>query len=140
MSNFKTPLVVSPLPDGKHWKLHTKFVAQFISGNWTLTAVVPAGFITDFASVPWPFWSFIRPWGRWGKAAILHDYCYQHHEYLVPCADPITSEEQNALHIPVSRKHADHIFYEAMQALGVALWRRKLMYWGVRLFGWLAWK
>ena len=78
MSNFKTPLVVSPLPDGKHWKLHTAFSADIpVRGSLYLHITVPAGFITDFASVPWPFWSFIRPWGKWGKAAVLHDYLYQ---------------------------------------------------------------
>ena len=118
MSNFKTPLVVSPLPDGKHWKLHTTFVYR--SGQ---DFVIPAGFVTDFASVPWPFWSFIRPWGRWGKAAVLHDWLYQNHQAVW-----------------ISRKGADRMFLEAMVVLEVAPWRRRLMYWGVRAFGWLAWR
>ena len=121
MSNFKTPLVVSPLPDGRRWKLHTKFVYTW---SERCQFVVPAGFITDFASVPWPFWSFIRPWGRWGKAAVLHDYLYQ-------CG---------ACDGRISREEADAFFYQAMKSLGVAPWRRNLMYWAVRAFGWLAWR
>ncbi len=122
MSNFKTPLVVSPLPDGKHWKLHTKFTADIpVEKGVRLRITVPAGFITDFASVPWPFWSFIRPWGKWGKAAVLHDYLYQ--------------ERTGAY-----RSTADKVFLNAMKLLGVTPWRRTLMYWGVRAFGWLAWR
>ncbi|WP_232229752.1 DUF1353 domain-containing protein, partial [Cellulomonas bogoriensis] len=40
---------------------------------------VPAGFTTDLASVPFPLWSVIGPFGRQTRAAILHD-----HEVLVP--------------------------------------------------------
>ncbi|KKL22946.1 hypothetical protein LCGC14_2430320 [marine sediment metagenome] len=126
MSNFKTPLVVSPLPDGKHWRLHTKFT--YASSKWTswngrpAIFTVPSGFVTDFASVPWPFWSFIRPWGRWGKAAIVHDYLYQ-----------IQADG-------CGRWFADDIFLEAMTVLGVTPWRRWLMHRAVRWFGWLAWR
>jgi hypothetical protein len=34
---------------------------------------VPPGFATDFASVPRPFRTIISPWGRHGRAAIVHD-------------------------------------------------------------------
>ncbi|KKM65451.1 hypothetical protein LCGC14_1491230 [marine sediment metagenome] len=127
MSNFKTPLVVSPLPDGKHWKLHTRFTYEV---SPELLVAIPAGFVTDFASVPWPFWNFIRPWGKWGKAAVLHDFMYQNHR---PFCFPANQRS-------VYRSEADWFFREAMEALGVAPWRRNLMYWGVRAFGWLAWR
>lgn len=134
MSNFKTPLVVSPLPDSKHWKLHTKFVYSRLirvcsDGTTIIPLTVPAGFVTDFASVPWPFWSFIRPWGKWGKAAVLHDFMYQ------------TKEWGNGSDFgDWARYVADNVFLEAMKELGVAPWRRRLMYWGVRAFGFLAWR
>ena len=134
MSNFKTPLIVSPLPDGRRWKLHTKFVyegAIYVAadGVTVFPLTIPAGFVTDFASVPWPFWSFIRPWGKWGKAAVVHDWLYQTHR-----------AEYGPYSARIDRRFADDIFLEAMIILGVKPWRRKLMYWGVRLFGWLAWK
>ncbi len=130
MSNFKTPLVVSPLPDGRRWKLHTKFVHELITSELRLLITVEAGFITDFASVPWPFWSLIRPWGRWGKAAVLHDWLYRHQYILLATNVPT----------PISRQEADLLFFGAMGELGVAPWRRNLMYWAVRAFGWLAWR
>jgi hypothetical protein len=36
--------------------------------------VVPAGFTTDLASVPYPLWALIGPFGRHTRAAILHDF------------------------------------------------------------------
>ncbi len=134
MSNFKTPLVVSPLPGGKHWKLHTKFT--YDDGQVLIEVV--AGFDTDFASVPWPFWSFIRPWGRWGKAAVLHDWLYRWKVLLIRIET--WPDETNAVPIAITRGMADSIFRDAMGELGVAPWRRNLMYWGVRAFGWLAWR
>lgn len=38
---------------------------------------IPAGFRTDFASIPWPLWVLIPVFGRSCKAAVLHDWgCY----------------------------------------------------------------
>lgn len=37
---------------------------------------VPVGFVTDFASVPRAFWSFLRPDGDYAYAAVIHDYLY----------------------------------------------------------------
>src|SRR5262249_35732270 len=38
--------------------------------------MVPRGFVTDFASVPRLFWSLLPPIGRYGYAALFHDYVY----------------------------------------------------------------
>lgn len=37
---------------------------------------VPKGFVTDFASIPRPFWSALRPDGEYAYAAVVHDYLY----------------------------------------------------------------
>jgi len=102
--------------------------------------VVPAGFETDFASVPRFFWRIIPPWlGRWG--ACVHDWCYRTRIY--------------------SRKESDAVFYECLGELcpmpykpprsrcgklrwwwiretwGVKAW---LMWAAVRCFGWIAYR
>lgn len=41
-------------------------------------AVIPAGYITDFASVPRWLWSILPPHGRMANAAMVHDYCYDY--------------------------------------------------------------
>jgi hypothetical protein len=76
---------------------------------------VPAGFETDFASVPRPLWVVEPPLGDAGKAAVLHDWLYE------------TGER--------SRAEADRIFSEAMQVLEVSAWKRGLIYAAVRAFG-----
>ena len=79
------------------------------------TFSVPAGFVTNFASVPQLFWSLISPWGRQMKPAIMHDYFYR------------TGV--------VSRLDADRLFYRMMRELDVSWWKRQAIYRAVRLFG-----
>ena len=40
------------------------------------TVTVPAGFVTDFASIPRMFWSVLRPDGKYTYPAIVHDFLY----------------------------------------------------------------
>ncbi len=44
-----------------------------------LPVVVPAGFRTDFASVPRAFWPFMSPTGILLIPGLLHDFYYRHH-------------------------------------------------------------
>ncbi|EJC5177426.1 DUF1353 domain-containing protein [Salmonella enterica] len=81
----------------------------------SMRAWVPAGFVTDLASVPRIFWTILPPDGKYAKAAIIHDYLYD-----------------NALR---TKKEADLIFLDGMTVLGVPKWKRTVMYWAVRLFG-----
>jgi len=114
MSSFTTPLVVEPIND-RQWKLIEEFSYYTkINGKYVFINV-PQGFITDFASVPRFLWSIFPPWDKYGKAAVLHDYLYNQRLFR--------------------RKLCDKIFYEAMTVLKVPWWKRKLMYFAVRLFG-----
>ena len=120
MSSFTSELVVIPMPDGRSWKLVKSFTYHVGSKFSRTYLKVPAGFITDFASIPWLFWTFLPSWGKYGKAAVVHDYLYQ------------TQTK--------TRKESDQIFLEAMGVLGVRRWRKYPMYLAVRWFGWLVWK
>ena len=115
MSSFTEPLLVEYI-DGKNWKLIKEFSFYFYYKNKKITITVPTGFITDFASIPRIFWSLLPPTGKYGKAAVIHDYCYR--KRLLP------------------RKLADKVFLEAMKVLKVARWKIYIMYLAVRLFGW----
>lgn len=119
MSSFTSTLIVTPMPDGRKWKLWKEF-SYHIGSEYSADYVhVPAGFVTDFASVPFVFWAILPRWGRYGKAAILHDWLYHYHIR--------------------TRKEADCIFYEAMLVNGTKKWKAKVMYWAVRIAGWLSW-
>lgn len=77
--------------------------------------IVPAGFVTDFASVPrapFTYWLF---GGVADEAAVVHDFLYE--TGIVP------------------RDVADDVYLEALEACGVAAWRRRAMWAAVRAFG-----
>lgn len=119
MSSFTSPLVVTPLKDGRTWKLVRSFTYH-VGNRYSRDVIrVPVGFTTDFASTPPCIWPLFPPWGKYGKAAVVHDYLY-----WVKLK---------------TRKEADDIFREAMVILGVSRMKVFLMYWAVRLFGWIAW-
>ena len=119
MSQFTKILVVSPLADGRNWYLREEFRYDVGSKDSGDTVQVPSGFVTDFASVPRPLWWFIPTWGKYGNAAVIHDFCYR---------------DQSR-----GRKESDDIFLEAMIVLKVGWLKRTLIHWAVRIFGGLAW-
>ncbi len=67
-SRFADPMFFLYAPIG--WKPNPDQVGQ------AAPVQVPAGFVTDLASIPRPFWTFLRPDGRYAYAAIVHDYLY----------------------------------------------------------------
>jgi Protein of unknown function (DUF1353) len=81
------------------------------------TFVVPANQGTDFASVPRYFVWLIPRYGRYTKAAILHDYL---------CRVAVENGT-------ISRADADGVFRQAMRTLGVGFLRRWIMWAAVRL-------
>lgn len=85
---------------------------------------VPAGFVSDGASVPEFLWDTVSPAidPRTLDGALAHDYLYR------------TS------HYDFTRKEADDLFYDLIRAHGLGFWRSQKAYWGVRLFGGNAWK
>ena len=81
---------------------------------------MPAGFVTDFASVPGLFTLLVPRYGRFTKAAILHDF--------------LCDEAKEGRFI---RSQADGIFRRVMRELGVGFIRRWVMWAAVRLgSGW----
>jgi hypothetical protein len=112
-----TPLKVEVLPDGRHYKLLEDMV---VFSHWYGVCVVPAGFVTDFASVPRGLWNFFPPTGPYARAAVYHDFLYQMGT--------------------ISRADADREFVDGMRALGVFPITRMAMWAALRMFGGAAWK
>ncbi len=121
-SSFTTPLIVSVL-DSHRFKLYRPFTFHLDSKRSQRAIRVPAGFITDFASVPKAFWSIIPPYGKYTKAAVLHDFLYS----------------RGPQGLTRTRKEADQIFLQAMKVLGVNPVKREIMYNAVRWFGAKKW-
>ena len=84
---------------------------------------VPAGFETDFASVPRIFRGLFPKAGKYRDAAVIHDYLYKYQGFEM-----------------FSRADVDSLFKQAMAELGVSWLRRNAIYSAVRLGGGLYWK
>lgn len=118
MSHFVTDLDV---------RKHTHDSSSDQRGTWTLIAplvyhsdltgfvTVPAGFVTDFASVPRIPVAFLLAGDCGQEAAVVHDFLYTTHQ--------------------VDRATADAVFREALLAGGEPRWRAWLMWLGVRIGG-----
>lgn len=100
------------------WEITRPLEFRFTTDDEGFSIVVPAGFRTDFASVPAVLWPVLPPTGPYMAAAVVHDYLYRR----TPC----------------SRFLADACFREAMAQLGVNLTTRLVMYYGVRVGGGIA--
>jgi hypothetical protein len=106
-----------------HWRVTDGFrfyIGDENSGDWVN---VPAGYLTDGASVPRLFWNVIPPWGAYGQAAVVHDIIC---EYL-----SITRHGQP---FSVTRTACDDILMQAMEALEVPWLTRQAIHKAVSLF------
>lgn len=101
---------VHVVEDGDYWLLLAPLTYQ---GKYE-TFVIPAGFRTDFASVPHALTWLVPRTGIFNRAAVLHDHLCRHPR-------------------PVSLKDADGIFRRVLRELGVGPVRRWIMYAGVRI-------
>jgi len=111
LRRFKDPMYILLCPIG--WK--PKKITQDLSA-----LVVPAGFVTDFASIPRVFWSIFKPDGNYAYAAVLHDYLYWQQDR--------------------SRSSADAIFRAAMDDLKITDFQSATLFHAVDLFGESAWE
>ena len=81
---------------------------------------IPAGFVTDFASIPERLWSVVSPHAQYSRAAIIHDYLF----WAQPC----------------SFAQANNLFLIAMIESGVSKITRDFVYAGVVAFGKSSWE
>jgi hypothetical protein len=115
---FDTVLIVSPFADGTFW--YTRAPLVWISKVSGRSVTVPAGFVTDFASIPRLIWPLLPKWGKYGLASVVHDYLYAVGRGL--------------------RADADAALLEAMRDLHEISWRYSLVYAGVRAAGGGPWR
>lgn len=89
---------------------------------WAASGVaygVPAGFVTDLASIPRPARVLFSPNGSSRRPAVLHDWLY--------CSRI------------VDRRRADDLFREALGVEGVGWITRQTLWAAVRMGGWVYW-
>ncbi len=98
------------------WILAGQMVYKLDDGR---LIVLPKGFISDLATIPWLITFLIRRNGANRLAAILHDWLYS-----------------NLDEYPYTRAQADSLFRQAMAWTSVPAWERWLIWLGVRVGGW----
>lgn len=118
MQKFTEELLVESTGDRWILKRSFKFYYADANGNPLKEVIVPEGFITDFASTPKVLYSIFPPIGIYNKAAMVHDFLYS-----------------GECPLKIERAQADLFFLQAMAVLKVPKWKRKLMYFAVKLFG-----
>jgi len=101
--------------DGRHCVLMEPFV-YITNGGERIEVTI--GSETDGASTPQIIWDHLPPFGRYWKAAYLHDYLYRY-----------TNK---------TKEDCDLIFLEALLSLGVDAVLANVMYQGVTKGGWKA--
>ena len=114
----KTKLILDSISNGKAILLEE--YAYEINGYLIR---VPKSFITDGASVPKSLQWIYNPYGKYLKAAVIHDYLY--------------STFNNT---GINRTLADKIFNFIMKETGVSANIRRKFYAAVRAFGETSWK
>lgn len=119
---FLSALTTTYIGDGKS-ALAEELIYEYSRNRVIL---VPVGFITDFASIPRIFRPIITGNDDTMPPAVIHDYLY------------------NTQPDGVTRGFADWIFLLAMSEkeppeLEVPVWKRTIVYLGVRVGGWIFW-
>lgn len=85
---------------------------------------VPAGYLSDGASVPRMVWWLLPPWGAYGQAAVVHDLLCEYLQVLTDSGEPAD----------ITRAECDQLFAEAMAVLAVPRLKGITLYAGVSLY------
>ncbi|WP_176767852.1 DUF1353 domain-containing protein [Nitrosospira sp. Nsp18] len=115
---FRNFVQVSPFADAENWFLTQPLVYDVRDTGKEI--IIPDYFVTDFASIPQPFWSILPPWGKYGPPSVVHDFLYW---------------DQRC-----TREQADRIFLAAMEESKVTKFRRFFIHLAVRWGGAMSWE
>jgi hypothetical protein len=111
------PVPLMPFADGNDSILMADLRYQI--GTTNFVVLVPAGFVTDFASTPKAIWAVLPPFGQYQLAAVVHDFLYW---------------DQGC-----TREQADALLRVAMAESKVDPIKRDIVWQAVRRFGNSAW-
>lgn len=110
------PYDLSDQPD--EWVVLRQYV--FYSRRLQQQIIIPQWFVTDLASIPRIFRSFLTVNDRHRLASLPHDLFYAYGS--------------------ITRAEADAVLYEQCIDQGVPKWKAAIMYAAVRAGGWAVWR
>ena len=117
----KSKLILDPISNGKAILLQ-----DYIYSINGYDITVFKGFVTDGASVPHSLQWLYNPFGKYIKAAIIHDYlysCYNNTGINRTLADKIFNFVMKETNVDVRTRRK---FYAAVRAFGETSWKTKL--------------
>jgi hypothetical protein len=115
MDAILTPLRGEFFDQGRRFRL----LEDLTFDDGSTRVIVPAGFITDFNSVPRGLWNVFPPW-QFPEAGVVHDYLYQHPGLR-------------------SRQECDAVHKLVLQVLGCGWFKRQSAYLAIRMWGGAPW-
>jgi hypothetical protein len=131
---------------GWSYRLNSPYFYEWEKNGVRRRLRIAAGFEYDGASVPRVLWTLtgIERDGLQRAGALVHDVMYRHEGRLPAGMQEVWSEGHQEWEpmpeVRWSRVEADALFCRMLREAGVSRLKRRMMYRGVRLFGWRFWK
>lgn len=120
MGTFNGKVAITPIPKDNIWITEETF--SYIFEDMAISITIHEGFKTDGASIPRFLWRILgHPFEpRVARAAVVHDFLYSKYCQL-----------------NMDRKKVDREFNKILKQDGVNSIKRTLLYFGVRVGGWV---
>jgi hypothetical protein len=137
--SFLSPLSVTEIQRGDGlalWSLNKPFYCYVDNDGQKVEIIIPAEFITDFASVPRLPFAYLLYGGIGNRAGVVHDALYSAWKRI----QVFTLIDNVKVDYEVTRSWADEVLRSALQECGVGFFARNMMYSAVRLAGWKFYK
>jgi hypothetical protein len=118
--SIDSPLYMGRFKDPMYFLLKPiSWTPNFVKTSKMAEVMVPKGFVTDLASIPALFYSWLRPDGNYAYAAIIHDYLYWEQSRPKEQADEILKSAMEDLQVDHSKIVA---IYSAVSLGGGQAW------------------
>jgi hypothetical protein len=118
--SIDSPLYMGRFKDPIYFLLEPiSWSPDFVQASKLAKVTVPKGFVTDLASIPAPFYSWLRPDGSYAYAAIIHDYLYWDQNRPKELADEILKAAMEDLKVERVKIEA---IYRAVSDAGQSAW------------------
>ncbi len=149
---FYPKLEMEPLANGVNWRVRGPYHFDSVRGE---KIEVPAGFVTDLASIPPVAWiggaliflglvlnELLSSWWPCASTGLGLVFVFlspflRHDGKYTKAA--VIHDWIYRTHM-FSRARCDSLFLEMMTVLEVSAWQRWIIYLNVRAFGWIAWR
>lgn len=124
----------------QQWELKGNLVVDFVCNGTLYRLVIPKGFVTDFASIPWwARWRYDPTDPRWRAQSVIHDYLYTMNGSII-CLKFVPRTGWRDVTLTLSRQACDVFYRDAIKANGTDSVDAYIQYYAIRVGGGGRWK